>query len=279
MKKISIITAIHNGIAFNKIYLDSLKRYTHNEFELIIIDNASTDRSTEFFSQNGAVVIRNEKNFSYPYTQNQGIKIATGEYLFFLNNDIIVSPQWDKHLIGIAAKNNVDIISAKGIENMGSKNETKKYDRRWKRIKYPLLIGGLGKGNLLLMARLMYGNWEKFCATQMNDYGDKIIEGILGNNVMMTRRAIEIVGLWDEGQQAADFDLFMRVKKRSIEHADIKPCHIALGVFIHHYIRMTSKYYKTKPTPFADKDKLISLSDKWSEEERENYHPDNARGR
>ena len=111
MKKISIITAIHNGIAFNKIYLDSLKRYTHNEFELIIIDNASTDGSTEFFQQNGAVIIKNEKNFSYPYTQNQGIKIATGEYLFFLNNDIIVSPQWDKYLIEIAAKNNLDIIS------------------------------------------------------------------------------------------------------------------------------------------------------------------------
>ena len=279
MKKISIITAIHNGIDFNKIYLDSLKRYTHHAFELIIIDNASTDGSAEFFEQNGAILIKNEKNFSYPYTQNQGIKIATGEYLFFLNNDIIVSPQWDKYLIETAAKNNLDIISAKGIENMGSKNETKKYDRRWKRIKYPLLIGGLGKGTLLLMARLMYGNWEKFCAKQMNECGDKIIEGILGNNVMMTRRAIDIVGFWDEGQQAADFDLFMRVKKRSIENKDIKPCHIALGVFIHHYIRMTSKYHKTKPTPFADKEKLISLSDKWGEEERENYHPDNARGR
>ena len=279
MKKISIITAIHNGIAFNKIFFDSLKKYTHHAFELIIIDNASTDGSTEFFIQNGAVVIKNEKNFSYPFTQNQGIKIANGDYLFFLNNDIIVSPDWDKYLIDIAFQNNLDIISAKGIENMGSKNETKKYDRRWKRIKYPLLIGGLGKSTLLLMARLMYGNWEKFCAKQMNEYGDKIMEGILGNNVMMTRRAIEVVGLWDESQQAADFDLFMRVKKRSIEFSDIKPCHIALGVFVHHYIRMTSKYHKTKPTPFADKENLISLSDKWSEEERENYHPDNARGR
>jgi GT2 family glycosyltransferase len=279
MKKISIITAIHNGLAFNQIYLDSLKRYTHHDFELLIIDNASTDGSADFFIQNGAVVIRNEKNFSYPYTQNQGIKVASGDYLFFLNNDIIVSPQWDKYLIDTAEENNIDIISAKGIENMGSKSETKKFDRRWKRIKYPLLIDGIRKNTLLLMTRLMYGNWEKFCAKQINEYGGKIIEGILGNNVMMTRRAIDIVGLWDEGQQAADFDLFMRVKKRSIEQADIKPCHIALGVFIHHYIRMTSKYYKVKPTPFADKDKLIPLSDKWSAEERENYHPDNARGR
>ena len=279
MKKISIITAIHNGLAFNRIFFDSLKKYTRHPFELIIIDNASTDGSTDFFRENGARVIRNEENYSYPYTQNQGIRAAGGEYLFFLNNDIIVSPDWDKLLIEIAGENGLDILSAKGIENMGTLAGTRKFDRRWKRIKYPLLIGGINSRTLLFMARLMYGNWEKFCAGELARYGGQVIEGILGNNVMMTRRALDILGFWDEGQQAADFDLFMRAKKRSIEIGDIKPCHIALGVFIHHYIRMTSKYYRVKPLPFADKDRLIPLAAKWTAEERENYHPDNARGR
>lgn len=279
MKKISIITAIHNGLAFNRIFFDSLKKYTQHPFELIIIDNASTDGSTDFFRQNGAVLIRNEENYSYPYTQNQGIRAASSDYLFFLNNDIIVSPQWDRLLISIAEENGIDILSGKGIENMGTKPETKKFDRRWKRIKYPLLIWRKNQITLLLMAKLMYGNWEKFCAGQLAKYGHTVIEGILGNNVMMTRKAIDILGLWDEGQQAADFDLFMRAKKRSIETGDIKPCHIALGVFIHHYIRMTSKYYRVKPKPFADRDRLIPLSAKWTAEEMENYHPDNARGR
>lgn len=128
MTKISIITAIHNGMSFNSLYLDCLKKYTYHPFELIIIDNCSTDGSAELFEQNGAVVIRNRENYSYPYTQNQGINIATGEYLFFLNNDIIVAPHWDKHLIDIASVHWVDIISAKGIENMGNKTETKVYD-------------------------------------------------------------------------------------------------------------------------------------------------------
>ena len=51
MKKISIITAIHNGLPFNQIYLENLKRYTHYPFELIIIDNASTDGSCDFFQK------------------------------------------------------------------------------------------------------------------------------------------------------------------------------------------------------------------------------------
>jgi hypothetical protein len=59
-----------------------------------------------------------------------------------------------------------------------------------------------------------------------------------------------------------------------MEQHDIKPCHIALGVYIHHYIRMTLKY-STKPKPFADKDLLIPLSTKWTEEELNFLHPDN----
>ena len=162
---------------------------------------------------------------------------------------------------------------------MGNKKETRQFDHRWKRIKYPLLVAGIRKGVLEFMARMMYGNWEQFCERQFNEHGNRVIEGIVGNNVMMTKKVIDIAGLWDEGQQAADFDLFMRVKKRSLDYGDIKPCHIALGVFIHHFIRMTSKYYKVKPTPFADKDKLIPLSGKWSEEDRERLHPDNITGR
>ena len=93
-------------------------------------------------------------------------------------------------------------------------------------------------------------------------------------NFMMTRKAIDLVGFWDETQQAADFDLFMRTKKRALEFKDIKPCHIALGVYIHHYVRLTVKY-AVKPIPFADKDNLIPLHKKWTSEEIENLHPDN----
>jgi len=83
------------------------------------------------------------------------------------------------------------------------------------------------------------------------------------------------MGDWDERIQGADWDLFIRTKKRSVEAGDIKPCHIALGVFIHHYIRMTVKY-AVKPTPFADLDKMVELRDKWTSEEIDQFHPDAA---
>ncbi len=276
MEKISIITAIHNGIAFNKIYLASLQQNTYHPYELIIIDNCSTDGSKELFKNAGAIVIENSSNYSYPHCQNQGIKAASGNYLFFLNNDLVVSPGWDKRLMEIARIHGLDLISAKGVENMGDRKLDRIFKKRWRISKNLLMLFGFSKNNLSLMHKVMYGSWEKFCEKQYRKYGSAIVEGILGNNVMITRNAIEKVGLWDERIQSGDFDLFMRTKKYSLEHDDIKPCHVALGVYIHHFIRMTSKYGKKEPVPFADKATLISLWDKWNEEEIRLYGlPDN----
>lgn len=275
MPLLSIITAIHNGLAFNQLFYESLKKYTVHPFELIIIDNASTDGSREYFESVGARVIHNKVNYSYPYCQNQGIAVAKGEYLFFLNNDLILSPRWDEILIEVSKQHGVDVLSASGIENLGNKKDTQAIDRKWKRTKNPLMAFGFGKRNLAFMHKMMYGNWEKFCAKKFEQNKWDIVEGIVGNNVMMTRRAFDILGLWDDRIQSADFDLFMRTKKRAVTNGDIKPCQIALGAFIHHYSRMTSKY-AVKPKPFADADNLIGLEQKWTLQEADEWHPDNS---
>jgi GT2 family glycosyltransferase len=103
---ISIIIAIHNQLEMNEIFWGNLKKYTHYPFELIIIDNHSSDGSKEFFIEKGATVIANQANYSYPYTQNQGIKIASNDILAFLNNDIIFSPNWDQKILDSMEKIN-----------------------------------------------------------------------------------------------------------------------------------------------------------------------------
>lgn len=103
-----------------------------------------------------------------------------------------------------------------------------------------------------------------------------MIKGIVGDNLMMTRKGLEAIGPWDERLQQADFDIFMRAKQRSIEVGDIKPCHIALRVYIHHFGRMTIKYGNKKPIPFADTSNLISLDTKWTAMQMQTMHPNNA---
>ncbi len=263
--KLSIITAVYNQLPMNQIYWENLVKNTKNSFELIVIDNASTDASADFFESVGVRVIRNLGNFSYPVSQNQGISIAKGEWLAFLNNDIIVSEGWDETLIANAEHNQLDVITSCGIERIESKSATKKLRRRWNRIRGLVGLFGTGRNSLLLMHKWMYGNWAAFCKDRQERFKHQAVEGFVGNTVMFSRRALEVLGPWDETQQAADFDLFLRTAMRAREVGDIRPMHIALDCFNHHYIRLTMK---GGYPPFVDKDKLIPLDQKWTAEQR-----------
>jgi GT2 family glycosyltransferase len=265
---ISIISAVHNGLPMNRIFWEYLCKYTYYPFELIIIDNNSTDGTHEFFKSAGARVVENKLNYSYPVCQNQGIAVASHDIFVFMNNDIIVSPDWDKRLLDAADASGLDIITPVGIEMLENEIVTKAIKRKWLRVKNPLALFGFSNFNLRLMHRLMYGNWEHFANTRFKKFGLAVKEGFIGNTVMMRRQAIEKIGLWDERIQGADFDLYIRSKKRNIETGDIKPVHMALGVFIHHYIRLTSKSTRA---PFADRENIISNEEKWGIETMKAY--------
>lgn len=260
---LSIITAIYNQRAVNEIFWEKIKCYTYNPFELIIIDNGSTDGSGQFFESVGAKVIYNKANYSYPYSQNQGIIASQYNWLAFLNNDIIVSPNWDNNMLSSMKANQLDVATCCGIEKVESEDATKKLKRRWKKIKSLIGVFGHNKTTLTLMHKLMYKDWEDFCLRRQIQFQNQIKEGFVGNTVMMNRNAIDKLGLWDERIQAADFDLYLRSKKRADNFSDIKPVHVLLDVYNHHYIRLTAK---GKYPAFKDSDNLISLEKKWTKE-------------
>jgi glycosyltransferase involved in cell wall biosynthesis len=258
-------------MAMNEIFLHSLKKYTHNPYELIIIDNNSTDGSREFFENNGAIIIHNENNYSYPYCQNQGIRKASCEVLCFLNNDNILSPNWDVHLLHVIGKNNYDVLSMASNDKGINRHETITKSRKWKRIKYTIVtMFGVSKFSLQLMFKLMYPKWEKYTGEILNKYGYRLSEGFSGSAIAMTAKGIEKVGLWDERQQGADFDLYSRTKQRHEQVGDIQPLSIISGVYIHHYGRITLKS-KQEPPEFADVGNLISWEEKWGAENCEKF--------
>jgi hypothetical protein len=84
--------------------LESVLRTDYPNFEVIFVDNASTDDSVELikrkFGQNQKLrVIRNERNFGFAEGNNIGIRNAKGEYIALLNNDTKVDHQWLKELV------------------------------------------------------------------------------------------------------------------------------------------------------------------------------------
>jgi GT2 family glycosyltransferase len=265
--KLSIVTAVHNQLPMNRIYLEELRRRTDLPWELIVVDNASTDGSREFFESQGVRVVANRANYSYGHCQNQGLAVATGDVLAFLNNDLCFPDHWDTRLLATMRSPGPAVPAACGAENTGYREVTRRMHRRWHRVKGVNLALSWPRGPseraLRRMHRWMYGDWERFSEAWYRDHRDQVSEGFVGAAVVMTRRALDLLGPWDDRIQAADYDLYIRARKRFMERGDIRPCQVVLDVYVHHFMKLTLKSRRPR---FADADRLVSLGEKWGEE-------------
>jgi len=98
---ISIIIVNYNGKYDLIECLESLKKLSYENFEIILVDNNSVDGSTEFVAANfsNVKIIKLEKNYGFAAANNIGAKTAVGELFLFLNNDTIVTPYFLNELI------------------------------------------------------------------------------------------------------------------------------------------------------------------------------------
>ncbi len=246
----------------NKLFYESLKVNTTLPFELIVVDNNSTDGSREFFGSKADVIIKNTANYSYPHCQNQGIAVAKFDYLAFLNNDLILSKNWGERILKIMTEKNIDVISFATNDHLENKIQQRKLHKKWKRIKYIVrALMGTNTLALKLMLNLMYGDFQRFCDQRYSIFSDKVIEGFSGSCIVIKKDVFDTLGLWDERMQFADFDLFFRTKERWLQYHDVKPIQLALGIYFHHYQRLTLR--SKNLIPFADKKNIISLEEKW----------------
>jgi glycosyltransferase involved in cell wall biosynthesis len=265
----SIITAIHNQLRYTQVFLESLKKYTYHPYELIIVDNNSTDGSAEYCEGIGAKVIRNQKNFCYPCSQNIGMREAKYDYLCFINNDVYVGVNWDKYLIEALERYNLDAVSPSGIEKMESYRSTREFMRRWKRIGRYKHRHKDKEGLKKLVVR-MYGDWEEFCRKRYEDFFPEVVDGINGNCIMAKRELFQKIGRWDEKMQAADWNFYLTLRQREEEMHDVTRVKIVCWAFVHHFIRATQS---NKPAPFACNHPRLSTEEKWGEEAIRRYWP------
>jgi FkbM family methyltransferase len=93
--KTSIVILTHNQLAYTRACLDSVRNYTDEPYELILVDNASTDGTVKYLrGQPGVTLIENAENRGFPAGCNQGIRAASGEQILLLNNDTVVTTGW-----------------------------------------------------------------------------------------------------------------------------------------------------------------------------------------
>ena len=93
--KTSIIILTHNQLIITRQCLESIRKYTSEDYELIIVDNGSTDGTVEYLqSQADIRTVYNSANMGFAKGCNQGFAIATGDSMLFLNNDTVVTENW-----------------------------------------------------------------------------------------------------------------------------------------------------------------------------------------
>lgn len=102
---VSIVVVAYNNLELTKACLDSIITYSGNTaFEIIVVDNASIDETPAYLKAwvtqaANRKIILNVNNRGFAAANNQGLKIAIGDYFVLLNNDTQVTDGWLRTLI------------------------------------------------------------------------------------------------------------------------------------------------------------------------------------
>lgn len=102
--KISVIIPVHNGERTLERCLEAIYRSSYPPYEVIVADDASTDRSAEIVGRYPCKLVRLTENVGAARAKNRGAAQATGDVLFFTDADVVIPP----HALDVIAKDLAD---------------------------------------------------------------------------------------------------------------------------------------------------------------------------
>jgi GT2 family glycosyltransferase len=224
---VSVVIPNHNGREILAACLRSLEKQTFRDFEVVVVDNGSTDGSVEHvrgeFPWLGAI-IENDRNFGFARACNQGIEAGSGSYVALLNNDTEAHPGWLRELVKSASENPAVGMFA---------SKTLLFDRRdlIDTAGHLIYRDGLNRAR----GRLEVDNG------QYDDKTDVFFPS--GCAALFQRRLFEEVGLFDEAHFAYGDDTDIGIRARL---AGWKCLFVPKAVVYHMYSATTGKYSPMK---------------------------------
>ncbi|HCW05874.1 MAG TPA: hypothetical protein DGG95_00720 [Cytophagales bacterium] len=116
---VTVIVLNYNGRSFLRTCFSSLAltNYPKSKFEVLLVDNGSTDDSTEFVENNfpWVRIVKLHQNFGFGGGNNRGVKFANGQYISFLNNDTEVTQNWLLELVQASVGRSIPICGSKTL--------------------------------------------------------------------------------------------------------------------------------------------------------------------
>ena len=108
--KVSVVVATYNGSRTLQNCLESLGRLNYSDYEVILVDDGSTDRTPEIAKAFPAVRYIRQANQGLSAARNTGIRAATGEIVAFTDDDCRADEDWLYYLVGDLQRNNFAAI-------------------------------------------------------------------------------------------------------------------------------------------------------------------------
>src|SRR5207244_7067980 len=97
--KVSVVVASYNGARTLKTCLESLSQLNYSDYEIILVDDGSTDNTSEVAKHYPAVRYIHQPNQGLSVARNTGIAAASGEIVAFTDSDCRADPDWLFYLV------------------------------------------------------------------------------------------------------------------------------------------------------------------------------------
>lgn len=114
MPKISVLMPIYNVEKYLNRALDSVLNQTYKDFEVICVDDGSTDNSgkiaDEYAKKDKRIKVIHQENQGLSMARNNGLKISNGEYIHFFDSDDVIHPELLETTIYYAEKFKADVV-------------------------------------------------------------------------------------------------------------------------------------------------------------------------
>jgi GT2 family glycosyltransferase len=118
---VSVVMVTHNARDWTERALRALADKTDVPYELLVVDNASTDGTRDLLaSLEDATVVFNDENRGFGAANNQGAALAGGPHVVFLNSDVLVHQGWLSPLLGLLADEKVAAVGPRLLNLDGS---------------------------------------------------------------------------------------------------------------------------------------------------------------
>lgn len=201
---ISLAIAVFNQLAYTKGCLESLNHGGISDSQIIIVNNASTDGTTEFLASRPEIrAIHNTANLGCGPAWTQGAQVAKSSWIIVMNNDVLVPPGCIEGLVSFAEEQKFDVVS-------------------------PALCEGDMDYDFLKYA-------GDFMHTMMNIRRNDVAHGVC---FMVHRRVFDTIGYFDTIGGYEDDDFFRRARRAKFRLATTG------RAFIHHFGSVTQKSIK-----------------------------------